>query len=89
MAWSPLSTSSGLFFVISLLALRRVSPSCAQSLSTNTPVPPLQWLELTDLLSGPAPPGLKDASIGYDDTSRTLIIFGGESNNFVQQQTYL
>ncbi|KAH8118402.1 hypothetical protein DFH11DRAFT_1567220 [Phellopilus nigrolimitatus] len=57
--------------------------------STNTPVPPLQWIELTDLLSGSSPPGLKYASIGYDSTSQTLIIFGGESNGFPLQQTYL
>ena len=57
--------------------------------SPNTQVPPLQWLEITDLLSGPAPPGLKDASIGYDDSSRTLVIFGGESNGVPQGKTYL
>jgi hypothetical protein len=62
----------------------------AQSISTSTPVPPLQWINLTSLLTGPSAPPLKDASIGYDNTSRTLIIFGGESQGGLpQQQTYL
>jgi hypothetical protein len=62
----------------------------AQSISTATPVPPLQWISLSPLLQGPAAPPLKDASIGYDDTTRTLIIFGGESQGGLpQQQTYL
>ncbi|KAI9513341.1 hypothetical protein F5148DRAFT_1319111, partial [Russula earlei] len=62
----------------------------AQSISTSTPVPPLQWINLTGLLTGPAAPPLKDASIGYDNTTRTLIIFGGESQGSIpQQQTYL
>jgi hypothetical protein len=62
----------------------------AQSISTSTPVPPLQWINLTGLLQGPSAPPLKDASIGYDNTTRTLIIFGGESQGGLpQQQTYL
>ncbi|KAI0254745.1 hypothetical protein BJV78DRAFT_1279851 [Lactifluus subvellereus] len=62
----------------------------AQSISTTTPVPPLQWINLSPLLQGPAAPPLKDASIGYDDNTRTLIIFGGESQGGLpQQQTYL
>ena len=62
----------------------------AQSISTSTPVPPLQWINLTNLLQGPSAPPLKDASIGYDNTTRTLIIFGGESQGGIpQQQTYL
>ncbi|KAI0068702.1 hypothetical protein BV25DRAFT_1817611 [Artomyces pyxidatus] len=62
----------------------------AQSISTSTPVPPLQWLNLTSLLSGSPAPPLKDPSIGYDETSRTLLIFGGESQGgFPQSQTYL
>lgn len=62
----------------------------AQNISTSTPVPPLQWINLSSLLQGPAAPPLKDASIGYDDTTRTLIIFGGESQGGLpQQQTYL
>ncbi|KAI0092066.1 hypothetical protein BDY19DRAFT_884931 [Irpex rosettiformis] len=62
----------------------------AQSISTSIQVPPLQWINLTGLLSGPAPPPLKDASIGYDDTSRSLLIFGGESQQGIpQSQTYL
>ena len=79
MAWS-------LAFV-SLLVL--LSPCTAQSPSTSMPVPPLQWIELTSLLSGPAPPPLKYASMGYDSVSHTLLIFGGEANGFPTQQTYL
>lgn len=70
-----------------LLPLEQVH---AQSISTSTPVPPLQWINLTALLQGPSPPPLKDASIGFDNTSRTLIVFGGESQGGLpQQQTYL
>ncbi|TFK43545.1 hypothetical protein BDQ12DRAFT_731551 [Crucibulum laeve] len=63
----------------------------AQTISTNTPVPPLQWINLSNLLQGSAhPPPLKDAAIGYDETSRSIIIFGGESENgFPQSETYL
>ena len=67
-----------------------LQPARAQSISTSTPVPPLQWINLTDLLQGPSAPPLKDASIGYDNSTRTLIIFGGESHGGLpQQQTYL
>ena len=54
------------------------------------PVPPLQWIELTNLLGGSSvPPPLKDASIGYDDTDKLLLIFGGESQQgFATQNTY-
>ncbi|KAH9006759.1 hypothetical protein EDB86DRAFT_6106 [Lactarius hatsudake] len=66
------------------------STTRAQSISTSTPVPPLQWINLTGLLRGSPAPPLKDASIGYDNTTRTLIIFGGESQGGLpQQQTYL
>ncbi|KAF9534342.1 hypothetical protein CPB83DRAFT_844074 [Crepidotus variabilis] len=63
----------------------------AQNLSTTTPVPPLQWINLTNLLQGSTkPPPLKDAAIGYDEVSRTLIIFGGVSESGVpQSQTFL
>ena len=62
----------------------------AQSISTSIQVPPLQWINLTGLLKGPAAPPLKDASIGYDETSRSLVIFGGESAQGIPQaQTYL
>jgi hypothetical protein len=40
----------------------------AQNISTDMPVPPLQWLNLSGLLNGPSPPPLKDAAIGYDET---------------------
>lgn len=62
----------------------------AQSISTNTPVPPLQWLNITGLLQGSPPPPLKYASIGYDPSSSTLIIFGGESSSGIPtSQTFL
>ncbi|KAI0368139.1 hypothetical protein BV20DRAFT_948921 [Pilatotrama ljubarskyi] len=51
----------------------------AQAISTSMPVPPLQWINLSGLLQGPAAPPLKDATIGYDSTNRVLLIFGGES----------
>ncbi|RPD67309.1 hypothetical protein L226DRAFT_499391 [Lentinus tigrinus ALCF2SS1-7] len=61
----------------------------AQTISTSMPVPPLQWIELTDLLGGSAAPPLKDATIGYDDTNRILLIFGGESQQgFPAKATY-
>ncbi|KAF9462635.1 hypothetical protein BDZ94DRAFT_1219539 [Collybia nuda] len=69
----------------------------AQTISIDTPVPPLQWINLSGLLKGSSrPPPLKDASVGYDETrhacnaNRSLIIFGGESaGGFVLSQTYL
>ncbi|KAI5123405.1 hypothetical protein M0805_006111 [Coniferiporia weirii] len=87
MACSPQSRFSRLLTIASLfflsLTLAAVVPP------TDTSVPPLQWIELTSLLSGSPPPGLKYASIGFDTVSNTLIIFGGESNGFPLQQTYL
>lgn len=60
------------------------------AISTSTPTPPLQWLNITQLLSGPSAPPLKGASIGYDETTRTLIVFGGESESgFPTSGTYL
>jgi hypothetical protein len=62
----------------------------AQTISTSLPLPPLQWLNLSGLLTGPAPPPLRDSSIAYDETTRSLLIFGGESEGgFVQSQTYM
>ncbi|KAH9844180.1 uncharacterized protein C8Q71DRAFT_696723 [Rhodofomes roseus] len=62
----------------------------AQSISTSGPVPPLQWINITGLTTGSAPPALKDASIGYYDGTRTLLIFGGESAQGIpQSETYL
>ncbi|KAF9651158.1 hypothetical protein BDM02DRAFT_980375 [Thelephora ganbajun] len=59
-------------------------------ISTSTPTPPLQWLNITRLLSGPSAPPLKGASIGYDETTRTLLVFGGESESgFPTSTTYL
>jgi hypothetical protein len=35
---------------------------------SSTPVPPLQWINLSSLIpSSNGPPVLKDAAIGYDD----------------------
>ncbi|GAW05301.1 hypothetical protein LENED_007147 [Lentinula edodes] len=54
-------------------------------------VPPLQWLNITNLLQGSAKPiALKDAVIGYDSDSSTVVIFGGESSSGIPQSvTYL
>jgi len=70
-------------------------------ISTTTPVPPLQWIYLSNLLQGTTrPPPLKDAAMGYDETryaytltsngssqsiSRSLIIFGGLSETGIAQ----
>lgn len=60
------------------------------AISTSTPTPPFQWLNVTRLLSGPSAPPLKGASIGYDETTRTLVVFGGESESgFPTSKTYL
>lgn len=60
------------------------------AISTNTPTPPLQWLNITRLLNGPGAPPLKGASMGYDETTRTLLVFGGESaSGFPTSTTYL
>ncbi|OBZ70174.1 hypothetical protein A0H81_09875 [Grifola frondosa] len=75
-----------------LLLLILCCPSShAQAISTSTPIPPLQWINLSGLLTGsPSAPPLKDASIGYDGVTRDLIIFGGESQQgFPTSQTYL
>lgn len=86
---APRHNSLALAALLSLIA-RALAPAHAQSISTNSQVPPLQWINLTPLTSGPAPAPLKDASIGYDDTHRNLIIFGGEGQQgFPQSQTYL
>ncbi|KAI0268201.1 hypothetical protein BC834DRAFT_681065 [Gloeopeniophorella convolvens] len=78
------------FLAFSYLLFSHLPAIRAQSISTSTPIPPLQWINLTSLLQGPAAPPLKDASIGYDNDTRTLIIFGGESQGGLpQQQTYL
>ena len=79
--------------LLTLVLLLVYWPSVArtQSISTDTPLPPLQWINLSKIgLTGPAPPPLKDASIGYYDTGQTLLIFGGESpSGFAQSATYL
>ncbi|TFK55691.1 hypothetical protein OE88DRAFT_1652115 [Heliocybe sulcata] len=64
--------------------------SWSQSISTNLPIPPLQWINLTPHLSGSIPPPLMYSSIGYDEVSRSLLIFGGEAQGgYPVQQTYL
>ncbi|KAF8592581.1 hypothetical protein K439DRAFT_1504033 [Ramaria rubella] len=60
------------------------------SLRTDMPVPPLQWINITGLTTGSPPQPLMDSSIGYDESTRSLIIFGGESQAGIpQQNTYL
>lgn len=74
-----------------LLVLLLLLPAAlAQAISTTMPVPPLQWLNITDLIQGTSAPPLKYPSIGYDDTSRTLLLFGGESSSGIPtSQTFL
>jgi hypothetical protein len=79
-----LSFSPGWIPLLLVLCLDNIA-----TVSSQTSVPPLQWIELTSLLKGNQPPALKDASIGYDQTSNTLILFGGEQNNVPQSNTYL
>ncbi|THV08579.1 hypothetical protein K435DRAFT_847430 [Dendrothele bispora CBS 962.96] len=85
--------ASSLLFTLTLFyhAFFLLTPVNAQIIATDTPVPPLQWINLTGILQGTnKPPPLKDAAIGYDETSRTIIIFGGESQGGIpQSQTYL
>lgn len=90
MATTATLTFPGSAFLFAFVFASYFVRSYAQSISSDTPVPPLQWINLTGLVSGSPPPALKDASIGYDDTSRTLIIFGGESQTGIpQSQTHL
>jgi hypothetical protein len=83
------SCSSTKRLVLIAVNLVHLSPVVA-AISTSASVPPLQWLNITRLLSGPAAPPLKGSSIGYDEATRTLLIFGGESEGgFPQSKTYL
>lgn len=78
--------------LISALAVALLSCTLPvfSAISTTAPLPPLQWLNITRLLSGPSAPPLKGASLGYDDTTRSLLIFGGESESgFPQSNTYM
>jgi hypothetical protein len=52
---------------ISVFLLLLFHLTLADDIATNTPVPPLQWINLTNLLRGNSPPPLKDAAIGYDE----------------------
>ncbi|PPQ69878.1 hypothetical protein CVT24_003213 [Panaeolus cyanescens] len=63
----------------------------AQNTPSNAPVPPLQWINLSNLLQGTSkPPPLRDAAMGYDETSRSIVIFGGVSQSGLpQSQTFL
>ncbi|KAL4075874.1 hypothetical protein V8B97DRAFT_1925759 [Scleroderma yunnanense] len=82
--------SSRLSWFIAVHLFTCLSQSHAQSISTSTPVPPLQWLNITGLLQGSPAPPLKYASIGYDDTTRNLIIFGGQASSGIPTaQTFL
>ncbi|KDR83756.1 hypothetical protein GALMADRAFT_236113 [Galerina marginata CBS 339.88] len=85
-----MAPGSFLFLLFSLFVCHRL-PVRAQTISTTTPVPPLQWINLSNLLQGSArPPPLRDAAIGYDETSRSLIVFGGLSETGLpQSQTFL
>ncbi|KAJ7228672.1 hypothetical protein GGX14DRAFT_414199 [Mycena pura] len=78
---------------LAFLAVFSLFPQCplVQAAISADPTPPYQWLNITGLLQGSTrPPGLKDASMGYDETSRSIIIFGGEASSTVPQgQTYL
>lgn len=80
--------------LIALILALSSSPSFVRAEtvpSTANSVPLLQWINITGLLGGSnAPPPLKGASLGYDDTQRNLLIFGGESQQgFPVSQTYL
>lgn len=88
LVWPPsLSSSATALLLILSCSLLQVA---ADTISTNTPVPPLQWLNLSSSVQGSQPPGLKDASIGYDPAQNRIIVFGGESQQGVpQSQTYL
>lgn len=88
---SPLMSMGAHLIVVCMIMVYWLRPGSAQtSISTSMPVPPLQWLNLTSVLQGPPPQPLKDSSIGYDESTRTLIIFGGESQaGLPQQVTYL
>lgn len=78
-------------FVLFFAFLQLLQNIHAQNISTTATIPPLQWINITGLLQGSTqPPPLKDAAIGYDETSRSLIVFGGVSESgFPQSQTFL
>jgi len=41
----------------------------AQNISTAATIPPLQWINLSNLLQGSSrPPPLKNVAMGYDET---------------------
>ncbi|KAF7332199.1 hypothetical protein MKEN_00100900 [Mycena kentingensis (nom. inval.)] len=73
--------------VAALLLLLLLHPTYA----APSPVPPFQWLHITSITGTTKPPGLKGAALGYDEQTRTLIVFGGEASNsgVPQGATYL
>uniref|UniRef100_A0A0W0FJP0 Uncharacterized protein n=1 Tax=Moniliophthora roreri TaxID=221103 RepID=A0A0W0FJP0_MONRR len=77
-------------FASQFLLFFLVSSSYSQIIS-NSPVPPLQWINLTGALSGTSkPPPLKDAFIAFHQPSRTVLIFGGISpSGLLSAETYL
>lgn len=84
---SPLPS---MLLLVPLLLFLPLPPSAAQAISTTMPVPPLQWLNITNLIQGTSAPPLKYPSIGYDDSSRTLLLFGGQSSSGIPiSQTFL
>ncbi|KAK1224372.1 hypothetical protein PQX77_012668 [Marasmius sp. AFHP31] len=77
--------------LVILLFFYLFSLSYSQSISTSSPVPPLQWLNISPSLTGTSkPPPLKDAFVSYNQNSRTVIIFGGISQSGLPtSETYL
>ncbi|KIP07035.1 hypothetical protein PHLGIDRAFT_71712, partial [Phlebiopsis gigantea 11061_1 CR5-6] len=81
-----ISTAAFSLLIISTSFLPHVS---ATSVSTNTQVPPLQWINFSNHVQGSAPPALKDASISYDPIHGAIVLFGGESAQGIpQSQTF-
>ncbi|KAG1754026.1 uncharacterized protein EDB91DRAFT_1194979 [Suillus paluster] len=73
-----------------LFFIKYISIAYAQKLPSMTPVPPLQWLNITGIIQGATPAAVKYSSIGYDPVTNNLIIFGGESSSGIPtDQTYL
>ena len=59
-----------LFLLFALLRLFQNVHAQNQNISTTAAIPPLQWINITGLLQGSTqPPPLKDAAIGYDETT--------------------
>ena len=68
-----------LFLLFSFLRL--LQNIHAQNISTTAAIPPLQWINITGLLQGSSqPPPLKDAAIGYDET--TFVFYVSNCGHF-------